>query len=75
MKIRAKFTCQFITQHAYGGEDVHLSAVVCRNGENAQWAKATPSGKIDMTIDNSDARGAFVPGKEYWVDFTPCEGD
>ena len=37
---------------------------------NKTWAKYTPSGKIELTIDNPDAYDAFELGKTYFVDFT-----
>ena len=74
--IRAKFTVQSVTKHAYGGEEVKLCPVYGSgdNKSNAEWAKATPSGSLTMTIDNPGAQGKLVPGKEYFLDFTPAEG-
>ena len=28
---------------------------------------------VEMQVDNEAAHGAFVPGKKYYVDFTPCD--
>jgi hypothetical protein len=46
---------------------VILSAVT---GEaNKNWAMYTPSGRIELSIDNPDAYGYFELGKTYFVDF------
>ena len=36
---------------------------------NKTWAKYTPSGKIELSIDNPDAYAYFEIGKTYFVDF------
>lgn len=36
---------------------------------NKTWAKYTPGGKIELTIDNPDAYDYFELGKTYFVDF------
>lgn len=42
----------------------------CANGpQNKTWAKYTPSGTIEMTIDNPDAFEAFQLGQAYLVKF------
>jgi hypothetical protein len=38
--------------------------------ENKTWAKYTPSGKVELSIDNPDAYEYFELGKTYFVDFT-----
>jgi len=73
MRIRAKFQCHSVTKHGYGGEEVKFGAVYAPDGENASWAKATPNGSLQITIDNPSAQGAFVPGKCYFLDFSPVE--
>ena len=40
--------------------------------ENKTWAKHTPSGKIEISIDNPDAYDQFELGKTYFVDSTPA---
>ena len=52
-----------------------LSAVYAdkTNAEDNTYAKATPSASVEMQVDNEAAHGAFVPGKKYYVDFTPTE--
>jgi hypothetical protein len=47
---------------------VKLSAVT---GEaNKTWAKYTPSGSIELSIDNPEAVDAFKLGESYFVDFS-----
>jgi hypothetical protein len=38
--------------------------------DNKTWARYTPSGRIELSIDNPDAYDAFEIGKAYFVDFT-----
>ena len=40
------------------------------NAEDNSYAKATPSGKLELQIDNDGAKGFFKPGKKYFVDIT-----
>ena len=72
MKIKAKMKCDQVAKNAYGQEQVELSVVIDGSADNASFSKATPSGHTHLTIDNPDALGAFEPGKEYFVDFTPA---
>jgi hypothetical protein len=68
-KVRAKFSCNTITLDGYG-KTVSLSAVYDKEGENADFAKATPSGKIEMRIDGGvPASEFFNPQKRYYVYF------
>lgn len=41
---------------------------------NEPWSKYTPSGRVELLIDNPEAFAAFEVGKDYFVDFTPVEG-
>lgn len=70
-KVRAKFFVQKLCQTTYGGS-VELN-VVSRGEDNKQWASATPSGAITMTIRNELALEFFKVGDEFFVDFTPAE--
>lgn len=73
--IRAKFSCRFVTKQAYGGEEIGLTAVYGKEGVNAEWSKATPTGDLSMTISNPDAQGYFVPGKDYYLDISVAEDE
>ena len=79
-KIRAKFTCHNVNvTPRYKAEDddqdypvtetVKLSAVVGMDGDNEDWSKYTPSGSVEMSIDNPGAQGFFKPGADYFLDF------
>ena len=69
--MRAKFYCDsvdeetgFVTLSAvYGTDDKD-------NEENNQFAEATPSGSVEMYIDNPNAKGFLKQGKEYYLDFS-----
>lgn len=80
MNVRAKFfvrKCE-LDAHNKGGK-VILSAV-SRGDRNAEWAKASPAGTIEMQIDNAPAFEWFfemvkaAQGTDYkpevFVDFT-----
>lgn len=72
-KVRAKFWV--VSQNrSVGSATVTLSAV-CRGEDNKEWAAATPSGQITMTINNGAAAPFFEPGDEVFVDFTKIEKD
>ncbi len=66
--IRAKMYCQSVRDDGAGNEQVTLHAVA--DDANKGWAKWTPAGGATLTINNEDAKGKFVQGKTYFVDFT-----
>lgn len=70
--MRAKFTVNSIETFSYGGQRAKLSAVYSGTPEDNQFAKATPSGQLEITIDNPAAQGYLIPGKSYYLDFTPA---
>jgi hypothetical protein len=77
MNVRCKVICGAVTQdkHEDGTvyrENVSFSGVYSDdpNSENKWFCQATPCLTITQSIDNPSAFGAFVPGKEYYVDFT-----
>lgn len=72
MKVRAKFYVNQITHYMNGGS-VTLQAVTGTSEENKTFWKYTPSGKIEMEIDNEVALNGFEVGKEYYIDFVPVE--
>lgn len=66
---RAKFKVHSVTQFEYPGTQVVLFPVVSGlNEENKKFWAATPSGKIEMTI-NTEAAAHFIPGEEVYVNF------
>jgi hypothetical protein len=69
-RLKAKFRCNSITDNGWN-KSVNLSAVYgSKNDENADFAKATPSGTLNIGIDNQTA-GAnfFTPQKDYYLFF------
>lgn len=72
-QVNAKFRCETVIK----GVDVETPTLraVYGDGLNAQWAKYTPSGSIQMQIDNPGAQGFFQPGKEYIVMFWEAGAD
>jgi len=71
MTVRAKVYVASISRTTYGGQ-VRLQAV-SRGQDNKEWAAATPTANIEMTILNEIALAEFVdPGDEFYVDFTPA---
>jgi hypothetical protein len=73
--MRAKFKCNLVTD--YGTQkQAALSAVYSTEGENADFAKATPSGELKINIDAGvPASEFFTPGKEYYITFSEVTTD
>ena len=83
MNIRAKFLCNSVEKFSAGvnadktpkfGEITKLHAV---SGDvNKPWSEYTPTGRLEITITNQAALGAFEPGKAYYLDVSPVpEGE
>lgn len=78
---RAKFSCMSVEKQVdYRDRQksaseqgftytVKLQAVYSNSEENKTFWEATPSGRIELTCIHSDL---FVPGADYYVDFTPA---
>lgn len=73
MTIRAKFQCQEENRSYWRGPDsrvVKFAAVYDPElPEDQRFCKATPTGTLEMTVDNPSAR--FTLGAFYYLDFTP----
>jgi hypothetical protein len=50
-----------LTFYAVGADEVP---------ENQRFHKYTPSGRLEITIDNPSAAEYFQLGKQYYLDFT-----
>lgn len=76
------------TDHQFGGDIVAGDPVKTIKGsktlsftavyddgtpENQRFNKATPSGSLQMSVDNEEALKQFQLGKSYYLDFTPAE--
>jgi hypothetical protein len=73
--IRAKFKCISETKSAYGqagSRTVRFQAMYDASlPEDQRFAKATPSGSVEITVDNPAAQ--FELGADYYLDFTKVE--
>lgn len=70
MSVRAKFRVSSVTDFGFT-KQVKLVAVGDDGiPENQRYHKATPSGTLEMTIDNPAVADQFTPGKEFYIDFT-----
>lgn len=67
MRLKAKFHCNSITDNGYS-KSANLTAIYGSEGENADFAKATPNGTLNMGIDNDvPAANFFTPQKDYYL--------
>jgi hypothetical protein len=76
MTVRGKFQLQYITENYWNKEQRTLKfSAVCNDGtpENERFHKYTPSGTLEMTVDNPTALSGFKLGAYYYLDFTPVE--
>lgn len=53
--------------------ELFLPPVMGGSEENKEFWKYTPTGKIEMHLDNENALKAFEGMGEYYVDFTKAE--
>ena len=74
--VRAKFNVASITSHYWNKDSKTIKLVAqCDDGieENRRFAKATPSGSIEIMVDNPSAAEFFEFGKAVYVDFSLAE--
>lgn len=73
MATRAKFQCLNVTDHGHN-KTVRLQAVYSRKEgtESHDFTTATPSGTLEMTINNPKASVQFVPLRNYYLDISEC---
>ena len=70
-----KFTCTGVTAHSWPGNTVKLQAEYDPNiPEDQRFQKATPSGSLEMSINNPTLEGFFEPGKKYYIEVRPVDG-
>lgn len=67
--ILTKFKVGSVTNYGNKNEGVNLSPVASGSEENKSFSLYTPTGKIELAINNPDAVGFFIPGEEYYVEF------
>ncbi len=71
----AKMQCHAVESTKYGptstSHKVRLGAIYGKEGENKDFADATPAGECWMQINEGrPALAFFEPGKRYYVTFT-----
>jgi len=73
---RAKFVCNSVKDMGWGKEAA-LTAVYAGNNneEDNQFAKATPSGQITITVSNPTLSDFFKPQRNYYFDISECPED
>lgn len=69
MSVRAKFKVESITHNEHGAH-VKLKPVFNGSKENESFYRYTPGGQIELSTVNAVAAEEFVPGEEFYVDFT-----
>lgn len=81
--VRAKMRCtekiNRCSSASYGPpspmDSTHVKLAPVTGPGNDEWSKWTPSGSIEMHINNPAAVEKFEVGKDYFVDFTPVEAE
>jgi len=75
MSVKAKFNVAEVTKYGNGGGGrVTLMAVIGGdNPENKEFWRNTPSGKIEIWIDNPEAMKHFENFGEFYVEFTKAD--
>lgn len=58
-----------LTTNSQGSESIKLTAVSAKDEDdpNRDWASATPSGHLEMQINNPEVFGYFKAGRQYRV--------
>ncbi|MES2524025.1 MAG: hypothetical protein V4617_15065 [Gemmatimonadota bacterium] len=60
-------------KHPNGDCSLSATPVMGQEGDNADYSKYTPGGKVELYINaGTKAVEFFEQGKEYYVDFTPA---
>lgn len=68
-KVKAKFKCTSVTEFAQH-KRAELMAVSGNQGDNADYAKYTPSGNLTITVDKeTNAADFFRPDCSYYLTF------
>lgn len=77
VRIRAKFRCISVTTHCYGQEGSGTYKFQAMYDpdipEDQRYAKATPSGSLEIVVDNPSAQ--FTVGDYYYLDFVPVDAE
>jgi hypothetical protein len=72
--MRAKFTLNAMTEYpGHGGKTLRFNPVSdASTPENERFTKYTPSGSLEMLVDNPAALAEMKLGQAYYLDFTPA---
>lgn len=77
--MRAKMVVQCVTRTEYG-EKLNMAPVSKPGGypedgsdEDNTYAKFSPSGSLELTVNNPALFGKFNPGEKYYLDFTKAK--
>lgn len=70
--VRAKFVVSKVEFYSENSRQIVMKPVYSQdpNHENKSFWDATPSGELTMTINNRRAAEFFIPGQEYYIDFS-----
>ncbi|UYD38972.1 hypothetical protein [Tolypothrix sp. PCC 7601] len=71
--MRAKFIIESVNHHLDKSVSIKSRPVLDGSEENKSFSKYTPYGNLEMKIDNPNAVDFFIPGAEYYLDFTKVE--
>ena len=71
--VRAKFKVQSVTESEGGLKTANLAPVTGGSPENDKFFKWTPGGQIQLGTMNAEAAAQFVPGRQFYIDFTPAD--
>lgn len=67
--MRAKMKCISVTK-TENGNSIKLQPVTIGSIENEEFFKWTPFGSCEIGTINDNFSERFVPGKEFYVDFS-----
>jgi len=70
--IRVKIKCVNTFEDEFG-QGVAMNVVPLPTEENKSISKGAPQGELKFRIEkDTPAYGTFIPGEEYFVDFSPA---
>jgi hypothetical protein len=78
--MRAKMSVYSVEQLQGGQEKLHFTCVGGNKPYGAQgesedntFARYTPSGTLELLVNNPDLAGKFKPGQKFYLDFTEAD--
>jgi hypothetical protein len=74
MSVRCKLHLESLVAQTWGGYQATFRAVYDDTiEEDRRFQKATPTGFVQLTIDNPTVIDQLVLGKSYYFDMTPAD--